>query len=96
MSLTRLHEISHEEETAHAPLGGASPQTVQSVSEKEEDLPAAMDCTSLALVDAVQSNPASLRDAARTLLAENQDWCNRFNYFRRPTYFCSPFDFNLR
>ncbi|WP_223278288.1 hypothetical protein [Nostoc sp. 'Peltigera membranacea cyanobiont' 232] len=55
-----------EEETAHAPLGGASPQSVQSVSEKEEDSPTANDCTSLALVDAAQSNPASL-------LAENQD-----------------------
>ncbi|WP_234711067.1 hypothetical protein [Nostoc punctiforme] len=36
------------------------------MSEKEKDLPVAMDCTALALVDAVQSNPASL-------LAENQD-----------------------
>ncbi|MEH1854067.1 MAG: hypothetical protein V7L11_20860 [Nostoc sp.] len=57
---------SREEETAHAPLGGASPQSVQGVSEKEEELPVAIDCTSLALVDAAQSNPASL-------LAENQD-----------------------
>ncbi|MBN3923129.1 hypothetical protein [Nostoc sp. NMS4] len=56
----------HEEETAHAPLGGASPQSVQSVSEKEEELPVAMDCTSLALVDAVQGESASL-------LAENQN-----------------------
>jgi hypothetical protein len=30
--------ISHCEETAHAPLRGASPQTVESVSEKEKDL----------------------------------------------------------
>ncbi|MBE8968462.1 hypothetical protein IQ277_20220 [Nostocales cyanobacterium LEGE 12452] len=55
-----------EEETASAPLGGASPQTVQSVSEKEEELPAVTDCTSLALVDDAQSNPA-------LLLAENQN-----------------------
>ncbi|MCC5605098.1 hypothetical protein [Nostoc favosum] len=61
-----LNEILQVEETAHAPLGGASPQTVQGVSEKEEDSPTANDCTSLALVDAAQSNPASL-------LAENQD-----------------------
>ena len=61
-----LTENSREEETAHAPLGGASPQTVESVSEKEEDLPAAMDCTTLTLVDAAQSQSASL-------LAENQD-----------------------
>ncbi|WP_414573233.1 hypothetical protein [Nostoc sp. CCY 9925] len=57
---------SREEETAHAPLGGASPQTVESVSENEEDSPTANDCTSLALVDAAQSQPAPL-------LAENQD-----------------------
>ncbi|MBN3947384.1 MAG: hypothetical protein HWQ38_13300 [Nostoc sp. NMS7] len=55
---------SCEEKTAHAPLRGASPQTVQSVSEKEEELPAVTNCTTLALVDAAQSNPASL-------LAEN-------------------------
>ncbi len=60
-------------QVAIAPLGVASPQIVESVSENEEDLPVAMDCTTLALVDAAQSNPASLRDAARTLLAENQD-----------------------
>jgi hypothetical protein len=61
-----LTRIPHEEEMAHAPLGGASPQTVQGVSEKEEDSPTANDCTSLMLVDAAPSNPASL-------LAENQD-----------------------
>ncbi|BBD70561.1 hypothetical protein NIES4072_69280 [Nostoc commune NIES-4072] len=53
-------------ETAHAPLRGASPQFVQSVSELEEELPAVKDCTSLTLVDDAQSNPASL-------LAEKQD-----------------------
>ncbi|MEH1829437.1 MAG: hypothetical protein V7L22_29560 [Nostoc sp.] len=57
---------SREEKTAHAPLRGASPQTVQGVSEKEEELPAVTDCTSLALVEAARSNPASL-------LAENQN-----------------------
>lgn len=61
-----LTRISREEETAIAPLGAASPQFVESVSEIEVDLPTAMDCTSLTLVDAAQSNPASL-------LAENQD-----------------------
>ncbi|MEH1899396.1 MAG: hypothetical protein V7K94_29680 [Nostoc sp.] len=54
------------EETAHAPLGGASPQTVESVSEKEEELPVAMDCTTLTLVDDVPSQSAPL-------LAEKQD-----------------------
>ncbi|WP_225912254.1 hypothetical protein [Nostoc flagelliforme] len=56
---------SREEETAHAPLRGASPSHIESASELEE-LPTAMDCTSLALVEAARSNPASL-------LAENQD-----------------------
>ncbi|WP_191761873.1 hypothetical protein [Komarekiella delphini-convector] len=61
-----LTENSREEETAHAPLGVALPQTVEGVSEKEKDLPVAMDCTTLALVDAVQGESA-------LLLAENQD-----------------------
>ncbi|WP_392476085.1 hypothetical protein [Nostoc sp. C110] len=60
-----LTQISREEETAYAPLGGASPQTVESVSEKEEDSPTANDCTSLVLVEAVPSQPAPL-------FAENQ------------------------
>ncbi|MHC5746726.1 MAG: hypothetical protein ACYTXT_33515 [Nostoc sp.] len=61
-----LTENSQVEETAHAPLRGASPQTVQSVSELEEDSPMANDCTTLTLVDAAPSQPASL-------LAEKQD-----------------------
>ncbi|MEH2355961.1 hypothetical protein [Nostoc sp.] len=58
--------ISHCEEAAIAPLRVASPQFVQCVSEKEKDLPTAMDCTTLALVEAVQGESASL-------LAENQN-----------------------
>ncbi|MBN3905501.1 MAG: hypothetical protein HWQ35_02595 [Nostoc sp. NMS1] len=61
-----LTEIPHSCEAAIAPLGVASPQFVQGVSELEEELPAVTDCTSLALVDDAQSNPA-------LLLAENQD-----------------------
>ncbi|WP_256874793.1 hypothetical protein [Nostoc sp. C057] len=57
-----LIENLREEETAHAPLRGASPQTVESV----EELPAVTDCTSLALVEAAPSQPAPL-------LAEKQD-----------------------
>ncbi|MCC5640400.1 hypothetical protein LC593_32125 [Nostoc sp. CHAB 5844] len=53
------------EETAIASLGDASPQTVESVEEKE-DSPTATDCTSLTLVDDVSSQPA-------LLLRENQD-----------------------
>jgi hypothetical protein len=55
-----LYEISQVEETAHAPLRGASPQTVQGVSENEEDSPTANDCTSLALVEAAPSQSALL------------------------------------
>jgi hypothetical protein len=61
-----LYEILQVEETAHAPLGGASPQTVQGVEELEEELPAVTDCTSLTLVDAVQGESAFL-------IRENQD-----------------------
>ncbi|AUB43679.1 Methyl-accepting chemotaxis protein (plasmid) [Nostoc flagelliforme CCNUN1] len=67
-----LTRNSREEETASAPLGGASPQFVQSVEELEEELPAVTECTTLALVEAAPSQSASLRDAARTLFAENQ------------------------
>ncbi|QFS52014.1 hypothetical protein [Nostoc sphaeroides] len=60
-----LNEILDCEETAHAPLGGASPRSVQGVSEKEEELPAVTECTTLALVEAAPSQSASL-------FAENQ------------------------
>ncbi|WP_258169553.1 hypothetical protein [Nostoc sp. 'Peltigera membranacea cyanobiont' N6] len=58
-------ENSRLEETAHAPLGGASPSHIESASELEE-LPVANDCTTLALVDDAPSQSAPL-------LAENQD-----------------------
>jgi hypothetical protein len=58
--------ISHcEEAAAIAPLVGASPQTVQGVSEKEEGSPTANDCTTLALVDAVQSNCSAAPDTGK-------------------------------
>ncbi len=52
------NEISQGEETAIAPLRGASPQSVEGVEEKEEDLPTATDCTTQRLVDATESQPA--------------------------------------
>ncbi|AUB44721.1 Methyl-accepting chemotaxis protein (plasmid) [Nostoc flagelliforme CCNUN1] len=61
-----LTEILHCEEAAIAPLEVASPQSVEGVSEKEKDLPVAIDCTTLTLVDAAQGESA-------LLLAENQD-----------------------
>ncbi|MEH1789646.1 MAG: hypothetical protein V7L23_29850 [Nostoc sp.] len=59
-----LARISYCGETAHAPLGGASPQTIKSASE-EESSPMATNCTTLALVDDAQGQSASL-------LIENQ------------------------
>jgi hypothetical protein len=61
-----LTENFREEETAIAPLGVASPQTVEGVSELEKDLPTAIDCTSLTLVDFAQGESA-------LLMGENQD-----------------------
>ncbi|MBD2731592.1 hypothetical protein H6G96_36245 [Nostoc sp. FACHB-892] len=57
-------ENSRLEETAHAPLRGASPSHIESASELEE-LPTAMDCTTLTLVGTALSQSASL-------FAENQ------------------------
>ncbi|WP_375515680.1 hypothetical protein [uncultured Nostoc sp.] len=74
---------SREEETASAPLGGASPQFVQSVSEKEKDLPVAMDCTTLALVDDAPSQSASL-------LAKNQDCSIEAKDFHEGTFSAAP------
>ncbi|MFN6540689.1 MAG: hypothetical protein RM021_030715 [Nostoc sp. EkiNYC01] len=59
-------EILRVEQTAIAPLRGASPQPVESASEQEEDSPTANDCTTLTLVDATEGQSASLS-------TENQD-----------------------
>ncbi|MEH1789022.1 MAG: hypothetical protein V7L23_26440 [Nostoc sp.] len=53
------------EETAHAPLRGASPSHIESASELKE-LPVATDCTTLALVDDAPSQSA-------LLIGESQD-----------------------
>ncbi|WP_341528441.1 hypothetical protein WKK05_03580 [Nostoc sp. UHCC 0302] len=55
-----------EEETANAPLGVALPSIVESVSERQEELPAVTGCTLLMLVDVVQDESALLK-------GENQD-----------------------
>jgi hypothetical protein len=60
------YENSRVEETAIAPFGGASPQTLESVEEEEKELPAVTGCTSLTLVDAIQGQSA-------LLLGEKQD-----------------------
>ncbi|MEH2029825.1 MAG: hypothetical protein V7K67_09135 [Nostoc sp.] len=59
------NENLHGEETAHTPLGGASPPHIESASEEEES-PMATGCTTLALVDDAPSQPAPKR-------TENQD-----------------------
>ncbi|MBD2565633.1 MULTISPECIES: hypothetical protein [Nostoc] len=78
-----LYEISPCEETAHAPLGVASPQFVQGVSELEEKLPAVRDCTTLTLVDAAPSQPAPL-------LAENQYCGDEATIFHEGTGSAAP------
>ncbi|MBD2534353.1 hypothetical protein H6G97_34500 [Nostoc flagelliforme FACHB-838] len=60
-----LTENPRVEETAHAPLRGASPSRTESASELEES-PTAMDCTTLALVDDAEGESA-------LLLGEKQD-----------------------
>ncbi len=78
------------EETAIAPFRGASPPVSQSVSEIEVDLPVATDCTTLTLVNAVQSQPASLRDAARTLSSENSFFGNKVRDLQEDTIPAAP------
>ncbi|MEH1808471.1 hypothetical protein [Nostoc sp.] len=66
------NENLHGEETAIAPLGGASPPSVSSASELEE-LPVAMDCTTKQLVDASPSQPASLSIESQDSGVEQKD-----------------------
>lgn len=68
-----LTENSQVEETAIAPLRVASPQFLESVSEKEKDLPVAIDCTTLALVEAVQGESASLIGESQDCSVEARD-----------------------
>ena len=68
-----LTENSRVEETAHAPLGGASPSRIESASELE-DSSTANDCTSLALVDAAQSQSASLEGENQDCRVEARDY----------------------
>ncbi len=70
------------EETAHAPLGGASPSRTESASELEE-LPVAMDCTSLTLVDDVQ-------DESALLIGENQECGVEAIFLHEGTCFAAP------
>ncbi|QKQ73383.1 hypothetical protein [Nostoc sp. TCL240-02] len=65
--------ISHCEEAAITPLGVASPQIVQGVSENEVELPTVTDCTTLALVDAAQGESVSLIGKAQDCGVEPKD-----------------------
>ncbi|MEH2039193.1 hypothetical protein [Nostoc sp.] len=70
------------EETAHAPLRGTSPSRIESASELEES-PTAMDCTTLALVDAVQSESALLEGEKQDSAFELKD-CHGGTCFAAP------------
>jgi hypothetical protein len=59
-------------ETAHAPLEGASPSHFKSASELEE-LPTAMDCTMLALVDDAEGESALLLGEKQDCSVESRD-----------------------
>ncbi|MBD2496750.1 hypothetical protein [Nostoc sp. FACHB-280] len=67
VSSSTQNENLHGDETAIAPLGGASPQTLKSVEERKEELPAVTDCTTLTLVEAVPSQSASLLEKKEEL-----------------------------
>jgi hypothetical protein len=68
-----LAGISQCEKMAIAPFGGASPQTFESVEDKEEELPAVIDCTSLTLVDAVQDESAFFEQENQVTSEEGKD-----------------------
>jgi hypothetical protein len=78
------------EETAIAPLGGASPQIVEGVEEKQEELPTVTDCTSLALVDAVQGESAFLEGENQNCDVEPKDCHVRAASRREGTYSAAP------
>ncbi|WP_375494728.1 hypothetical protein [uncultured Nostoc sp.] len=59
------NETLQVDETAIAPLGGASPRIVEGVEENIEDSPIATDCTTLALVNEPEGQPT-------TFATENQ------------------------
>ncbi|MEA5517194.1 hypothetical protein VB654_24525, partial [Nodularia sp. UHCC 0506] len=84
------HENSHCEETAIAPLGGASPQIIEGVEEKKEELPTVMDCTSLALVDAVQGESAFLEGENQNFSVEPKYCHVRAASRREGTYSAAP------
>ncbi|MBD2491973.1 hypothetical protein [Aulosira sp. FACHB-615] len=60
-------ENLHGDETAIASLRDASPQTLKSVEEEKEELPAVTDCTTLKLVDVAPSQSASLLEKKEEL-----------------------------
>ncbi|WP_341532120.1 hypothetical protein WKK05_39835 (plasmid) [Nostoc sp. UHCC 0302] len=72
-----------DEETANAPLGGASPQFVANVSENEVELPTATDCTLLQRVDIVQNGSTLLKRENRDFGDEQKD-CLESDYSAAP------------
>ncbi|MBD2458527.1 hypothetical protein H6G80_31235 [Nostoc sp. FACHB-87] len=86
VSSSTQNENLYGDETADAPLGGASPQTLKSVEEKQE-LPAVTDCTTLTLVDAVPGQSASL-------VEKNQDLGDEQGVSHEDTFSAAPDDSN--
>ncbi|MDB9343414.1 hypothetical protein PN481_07745, partial [Nodularia spumigena CS-588/06] len=78
------------EETAIAPLRGASPPIIESVEETKEELPVVTDCTSLALVDAVQGESAFLEGENENSGVEPKDCHVRAASRREGTYSAAP------
>ncbi|WGV24207.1 hypothetical protein [Halotia branconii] len=77
-----------EDATADAPFRGASPQTLKSVEEEKEELPAVTDCTTLTLVEAVPSQSVSL-------LVKNEDLGKDAISPHEDTFSAAPADSNL-
>ncbi|MBD2459206.1 hypothetical protein H6G80_34865 [Nostoc sp. FACHB-87] len=70
VSSSTSYENLHGDETADASLRDASPQTLKSVEEEKEELPAVTDCTTLTLVDDVPSQSVSLTEKNQDLSDE--------------------------
>ncbi|MBD2491714.1 hypothetical protein [Aulosira sp. FACHB-615] len=76
------------DETADAPFRGASPQTLESVEEEKEELPAVTDCTTLTLVETAPSQSASL-------LVEKQELGDEPGTSHEDTFSAAPVAVNL-
>ncbi|MBE9210057.1 hypothetical protein IQ244_26895 [Nostoc sp. LEGE 06077] len=88
VSSSTPNENLHGDETAIASLRDASPQTLKSVEEEKEELPAVTDCTTLTLVDDVPSQSASL-------IEKNQDLGDEQEISHEDNFSAAPANSNL-